>query len=222
MFNLLLSTVEGNISYTMHDMYTKLFPKKHKEKLDKYLESDEWKHTDRVWNYIMNTEDFKYAHNLGEPVYCAIVYADIADQCMHNKIVFIDSNIPSIVTLTGYSEDEVKKAIATKDSIEFLKSNKITVDMAKIVGLISNELYDKDNNTLRSDNEVSEKLKIPVNQVQLVSDFLRRYRIQVSGNDGEFIHPITIQQDVNASNTQERKQQPKRQNKRNEQPEVNS
>ena len=141
MFNLLLSTVEGNISYTMHDMYTKLFPKKHKEKLDKYLESDEWKHTDRVWNYIMNTEDFKYAYNLGEPVYCAIVYADIADQCMHNKIVFIDSNIPSIVTLTGYSEDEVKKAIATKDSIEFLKSNKITVDMAKIVGLISNELY---------------------------------------------------------------------------------
>ena len=221
MFNLLLSTVEGNISYTMHDMYTKLFPKKHKEKLDKYLESDEWKHTDRVWNYIMNTEDFKYAYNLGEPVYCAIVYADIADQCMHNKIVFIDSNIPSIVTLTGYSEDEVKKAIATKDSIEFLKSNKITVDMAKIVGLISNELYDKDNNTLKSDNEVSEKLKIPVNQVQLVSDFLRRYRIQVSGND-EFIHPITIQQDVNASNTQERKQQPKRQNKRNEQPEVNS
>lgn len=220
MFNLLLSTVEGNISYTMHDMYTKLFPKKHKEKLDKYLESDEWKHTDRVWNYIMNTEDFKYAHNLGEPVYCAIVYADITDQCMHNKIVFVESNIPSIVTLTGYSEDEVKKAIATKDSIEFLKSNKITVDMAKIVGLISNELYDKDNNTLRSDNEVSEKLKIPVNQVQLVSDFLRRYRIQVSGN--EFIHPITIQQDVNASNTQERKQQPKRQNKRNEQPEVNS
>lgn len=222
MFDLLLSTVEGHISYTMHDMYTKLFPKKHKEKLDKYLESDEWKRTDRIWNYLMDTEDFNYAYNLGEPVYCAIVYSDIADQCMHNNIVFVESNTPNIVALTGYSEDEVKEAIETKNSIEFLKSNRITVDMAKTVGLISSELYDKDTNTLRSVEEVSEKLNIPTNQVQLVSDFLKKYKIQVSGE--ELIHPILIQQTTQEPiDSQRRKQQqPKRQNKRNEQPEVNN
>lgn len=223
MLNLLLSTVEGNISYTLHDIYRTLFPKKHEEKLDKYLESDEWKRTNRIWNYLMNTEDFIYALNLGEPVYSAIVYSDIADQCLHSNIIFVDSNVPNIVSLTGYSEKEVREAIQTKDSIEFLKASGITAEMAKTVGIISNELYDINTKTLRSVDEVSEKLDIPKNQVELVCNFLKKYRIQVSGED--LIHPIIMQQNTTseAVDPQRRKQQqPKRQNKRNEQPEVNN